>query len=124
MGYDGVRIVTNSKDHNIRVWDAETTFVHSSVHQCEKLSNCIACHGFADSVSPYSKYGTKRLRIALICLAGNLAGNMFIAGGQGGSINSWSLTPMDSKTHVLSPGGGSGIAALNVEGSLVISGSR
>lgn len=30
---------------------------------------------------------------------------------------------MDSKTHVLSPANGNGIAALNVQGSLVVSGS-
>ena len=46
---------------------------------------------------------------------------MLIAGGPDGSINPWSLASTDSKTHV--PANGSGIAALNGEGSVIVSGS-
>lgn len=52
-----------------------------------------------------------------------LAGDILIVGGPDGSINSWSLTSMDSKPHMLSLADGSGIAALNVEGSLIVSSS-
>lgn len=45
---------------------------------------------------------------------------MLIAGGPDGSINSWSPTSMDD---IHSPADGSGIAALNVEGILIVSSS-
>lgn len=64
-------------------------------------------------------YGAQGVRVALLCLAGD----MLIAGCADGSINSWSLTSMDSEPRMLSPADGSGVTALNVEGSLIVSGS-